>query len=215
MRQMARCVGLPASRIVVLRNVVDDVPLLPPCPADCDGLLFAGRLSREKGPELMLELARRLDWVRVVIAGDGPCASELREQVRGENLSNVVLTGQLDQAQLRHHLQRSAALVLPSRAMENSPQIMLEAMLAGRCVIVPDQPPLREWVQDRHTGRLFAQEDVESLAAVAQEVLSDVAGREAMCRRARQLVLRRHDPAVLTGQLEAHYHRAEALCASR
>jgi glycosyltransferase involved in cell wall biosynthesis len=215
MRRIVCGLAIPRSRAAVFRNVVDDISELPPAPVDCDTVLFAGRLSDEKGPQRMLDLARRLDWVKVVLAGDGPCRQSLAEQVRGEDLANVAMPGHVSQPQLLHYLSAAAAVVMPSRAMENSPQIMLEAMLAGRCVIVPDQPPLREWVQDGRTGRLFACDDTQSLVKVVQEVLADPPGRQAMCRRARELVLQRHDPQRLLSQVQSHYQCASRLCASR
>jgi glycosyltransferase involved in cell wall biosynthesis len=214
MRRVVRGLGVSEGRAVLCRNVVDDVPMLPPGEPDCDTVLFAGRLSPEKGPGMMLDLARRLDWASVVLAGDGPMRQGLGDQIRRQGLANIELRGHLDPAQLRGQLAASAVVVLPSRAMENSPQTMLEAMLAGRCVIVPDQPPLREWVQDGRTGRLFAWGSADSLAEVVGEVLSDPAARTGMARRARELVLDRHDPQRLLKQIESHYDQARQLCGS-
>lgn len=99
--------------------------------------------------------------------------------------------------------------------MENSPQTMLEAMACGRAVIVPDHPTLRPWVTDGETGRVFRTGSGESLAAVTAEVLADRAGREAMEKRAAELVARRHDAAAIAGRIEELYREAQRRCALR
>lgn len=215
MQRIVRGIGVPASRTAVVRNVIEDMGEVLVCQPDCDGVLFAGRLSPEKGPELMLELARRIGWLQVRIAGDGPCREALEQQIRRDNLTNVRLLGQLDAPSLRQWMQNSAAVVVPSLAMENSPQVMLEAMQAGRCVVVPDQPPLREWVRDGVTGRLFDWGSADSLVRVVGGLMADPTGRAAMCRRARGLVRRRHDGERLASQIETLYQRAGELCGSR
>jgi len=177
--------------------------------------LYLGRLSEEKGPELMLELARLLPAARMAVAGGGPMAGELRRQAQAAGLANLVFAGRLERDEAADLLARSACLVLTSRCMENSPQSMLEAMAAARCVIVPDQPPLWEWVRDGQTGRLFACGDAASLAGVAAEVLADPAGRERMARAGRGLVAARHGADQAAASVDEAYSEARRRCALR
>ena len=207
--------GVPAKKAVLCRNVIEPMVLPGNTPQHPGEVLLAGRLSAEKMPELALELAERLPEARLVVAGDGPLLSELQEKVRSRNLANVTLAGHVDHKDLGGYLARAAAVVVTSRWFENSPQIMLEAMAAGRCVIVPDHPPLREWVRDGHTGRVFAPGDPGSLATVAREVLFDGNGRAGMERAGKALVERRHDAAALLARLEALYEEAIVRCGLR
>jgi glycosyltransferase involved in cell wall biosynthesis len=184
-------------------------------PRDDRTLLFAGRISDEKAPQLMLELASRMSDVRIVIAGDGPLMPLLQNDVARNNLGNVTLTGNLTPEQLGVHMQQCTAMVMTSKWIENSPLIMLEAMACGRCVIVPDHPPLREWIDDSRTGLLFASGDVSSLEQAAKKALTDVRSREAMERAALQLVAQRHETSALMAQLEKYYEEAIRRCALR
>jgi len=216
MQKILRQAGAPAGKTIVLRNIIEPVTLSNSAPqSQPPELLVAGRLSAEKTPILAVELAGLLPDVRIVIAGDGPLLPELRREVQRRGLTNVELTGHIDHDRLGDYLARCTAAVLTSLWFENSPQTMLEAMFAGRCVVVPDHPPLREWVRNGHTGRLYAPGKADALAEVVREVVSDPAGRTRMQQAARQLVRDRHNPEILCRQLEGLYEEAIRRCALR
>jgi len=215
MRKVMLQLGAPRSKLVVLRNIA----AAPPTDASMDEnprqVFFAGRMSAEKAPELMLDLAERIDSIEVVLAGDGALLDELRRSAAERKLDNVTFTGQVERKGIYELMLGSAAVIAPSRWLENSTMTMIEAMLAGRCVIVPDRPPLREWVEDRRTGRLFAPDDPDSLTEVTREVLRDPAARKRMGRAARELTARRHDPELIAQRLDTLYREAIARCALR
>jgi glycosyltransferase involved in cell wall biosynthesis len=172
-------------------------------------------MSFEKAPEMMLELARRMPDVHVTLAGDGPMLEQLRSDARQQGLRNVTFAGQVGRDRLGRLVQRAAAVVITSRWLENSTMSMLEGMGAGRCVIVPDRGPLKEWVCDGQTGRLYRPDDLTSLEQVVGEVLSDAAGRKRMDEAAARLVARRHDPQRIAERLEILYEEAIRRCALR
>ena len=218
MRQVMLRAGVPADKCVVLRNAVAPLPVQAPGAPGQQGpreLLFAGRMSFEKAPEMMLELARRMPDVHVTLAGDGPMLEQLRSDARQQGLRNVTFAGQVGRDRLGRLVQRAAAVVITSRWLENSTMSMLEGMGAGRCVIVPDRGPLKEWVCDGQTGRLYRPDDLTSLEQVVGEVLSDAAGRKRMDEAAARLVARRHDPQRIAERLEILYEEAIRRCALR
>lgn len=215
MRQVLRRLGAPASKAVVLPNVIERIPLPPDRPQSPRELLYAGRLIFEKAPELMLDLAQRLPDVSVTIAGGGVLLDGLRQDAARRGLANVTFAGDVPHGDLGRLLARATAVVVTSRWIENSPQTMLEAMAAGRCVIAPDHPPLREWVDDGRTGRLFIPLDADDLARVAAEVLAHAGAREEMARAARELVAVRHDEGQVMDRTESFYEEAVSRCALR
>ena len=215
MRQVLLRTHLPANKAVVLRNIVEPISLSADVKQSVCELLFIGRLTAEKAPSLMLDLARRLPEAQIVIVGEGPLLEDLRSQVADGGLANVTLTGHVNHEDLGAYLARATAVVVTSRWIENSPHAMLEPMLAGRCVIVPDHPPLREWIRDGQTGRLFRPGDADSLAAVAREVLADPVEREKIARAGKALAGRRHDPKHIINQLEGLYEDVIDRCALR
>lgn len=156
--------GLPAERIRVKPNFVAPDPGLGPRRGGY--LLFAGRLARYKGADLLLRaLASLPDPPPLVIAGDGPERSAL-EQLSGELGVRARFAGQLPRPALMSLLGNAACLVLPSRWYENFPMILAEAFACGVPVIAADRGSLPELVRDTHNGRVFRAGDAEDLSRV-------------------------------------------------
>jgi len=215
MAEVLARVSVPSSKLAVTANTIDRLDLPAGVARAARRLLYAGRVAPEKGTDLMLDLADRVADTEVVIAGGGGMLAELKEAARRRKVGNVTFTGPLDRGELAREFAAAAVVVIPSRCIENSPQTMLEAMACGRAVVAADHAPLRQWVTDRETGRLFAPGSAASLAAVVGEVLADPAGREAMERRAAEVVARRHDTAAVAERIERLYLEARRRCALR
>ncbi|MDG4794624.1 glycosyltransferase family 4 protein [Micromonospora sp. WMMD1082] len=125
--------GIPAERIVVKPNGIPD----PGTPAPLGhGFLFLGRLSPEKGLDLLLDAWRRhpdgaLGPLR--IAGDG----ELRPLVEAAatERSDVTYLGPLDRAGVRDALASSAVVLATSTWHDVLPTVIIEALASGRPVL--------------------------------------------------------------------------------
>ncbi|MCJ7544749.1 MAG: glycosyltransferase family 4 protein [Phycisphaerae bacterium] len=215
MAEVMHAVGVPRGRLAVVPNLIERPELASGERRRAKRFVYAGRLTAEKGPDLMLELAERLPAAEVVIAGDGRLREQLEARARRRGLTHVTFLGALERAALARLYASATAVVVPSRCMENSPQTMLEAMACGRVVIVPDHPTLRQWVTDGRTGRVFAPGNSESLAAVAEQVLADRRRRQDMERRAMELVNRRHDAEAIGTRTDELYEEARRRCALR
>jgi glycosyltransferase involved in cell wall biosynthesis len=121
-------------------------------------LLYAGRLSAEKG---VLELVEAAEGLPLVIAGDGP----LRERVPGAR-------GFVPHDELQRLYDRAAVVVCPSRR-EGFGVACLEAMAHGRPVVATRVGGLRDLVVDGETGLLVPPRDVEALRAALERLLAD------------------------------------------
>ncbi|MBL7221118.1 MAG: glycosyltransferase family 4 protein [Phycisphaerae bacterium] len=215
MREIMRQIGTPRSKLIVLRNMVTAPAISSREPENPRRVLFAGRMSPQKAPEMMLDLAERIEKIEVILAGGGSMLDELRRGAADRGLDNVTFTGHVSRDEAGRLMYSSAAVIVTSRWLENSTMTMLEAMLAGRCVIVPDRGPLREWIDDGRTGRLFVPDDVDSLVTVTRQVLSGAAARQRMGRAGKKLAAKRHDPELIADRLEILYREASARCALR
>lgn len=125
--------GIPDERIVVKPNAVPD-PGIPVPPGD--GFLFMGRLSPEKGLDLLLTAWRRhpvgsLGPLR--IAGDG----ELRPlaEAAAADRPDVSYLGQLDRPGVRAVLADSAVVLATSTWHDVLPTVIIEALASGRPVL--------------------------------------------------------------------------------
>ncbi|MBQ1043797.1 MULTISPECIES: glycosyltransferase [unclassified Micromonospora] len=125
--------GIPDDRIVVKPNAVPD----PGAPAPVgNGFLFMGRLSPEKGLDLLLAAWRRhpvgaLGPLR--IAGDGELRP-LAEAAAAER-PDVLYLGQLDRSGVRAALADSSVVLATSTWHDVLPTVIIEALAAGRPVL--------------------------------------------------------------------------------
>lgn len=88
--------------------------------------LFVGRLSYEKGADRVVDLARRFSSTRFAVAGKGPMADEIAATAP-PNLTSLGFVSDGDRTALIAH---ARALLIPSRAPENSPVILFESHFA-------------------------------------------------------------------------------------
>ncbi len=148
--------GLPAERIVIKPNFVDF-----PAPADIprQGFLFVGRLSAEKGVDVLVAAIQQLNYADVRVAGSGPEAGQL------DNIAGLQVLGALSGDAVRIEMGQSMALVLPSIWYENFPRTLVEAFACGLPVIASRIGALAELVEDGVTGLLFESGNANDLAA--------------------------------------------------
>jgi glycosyltransferase involved in cell wall biosynthesis len=121
-------------------------------------VLYAGRLSPEKGVEELVEAARDLN---LVVAGDGP----LRRRIPGA-------LGFLPHDELERLYARAAVVACPSRR-EGFGVACLEAMAHARPVVATAVGGLRDLVVDGETGIVVPPRDVGALRAALGRLLAD------------------------------------------
>jgi glycosyltransferase involved in cell wall biosynthesis len=206
-RSASQLYGQHGISTTVLPNFTDDGPLTPPNFEERNGVLFAGRLSEEKGTRHMLELARRLPWLSVLIAGDGALASEVRDAERG--LQNLRYLGWLDQDAMRHELASVRLAIVPSLWKEPAGLTALEAMAAGTPLIAYDSGGLAEYVSDAAAG-IVVDPSVSSLEAAVKSVYDDRSRWETLSSSAREAVQRSHTRSRYLDRLEKVYGDAIA-----
>jgi glycosyltransferase involved in cell wall biosynthesis len=126
-----------------------------------DYFLLCGRLIEPYlRAEVAIEAFRRLPH-RLVIAGDGPAAADLRAAAP----PNVTFVGRVPDAELVGLMQGCAALLSPTR--HDYGLLPIEAMACGRPVLAYGEGGVRYTVVPGVTGELF---DSQSPDAVAEAV---------------------------------------------
>jgi glycosyltransferase involved in cell wall biosynthesis len=129
--------GIDSRKLSVVPNAVDLQRFARPREVNPGKpiVLFIGRLTRQKGVDVLLRAAQALQGridVQINIVGEGPDRPDLLQLARDLNLANVKFLGQSDR--VPELLASADVLVLPSR-WEGMPNVVLEA-LAARCPVV-------------------------------------------------------------------------------
>ncbi|MCJ2131850.1 glycosyltransferase [Methylobacterium sp. E-045] len=115
-------------------------------PATGKAIAYVGRLTREKGADLVAEAARDAGMPALFI-GTGPLDAELRAQ------PHVDMLGWRSPGEVSAILvQRARALAAPSRWFETGPLTVYEALAVGLPVVASDRSGAAEKVIDGVTG---------------------------------------------------------------
>ena len=131
----------------------------PPAePARGDAIAYVGRLTREKGADLVADAAR-VAGLPALFIGAGPLEAELRAR-RGVEVIGWQAPGAVWDL-LRS---RARALAAPSRWYETGPLTVYEALAAGIPVVASERSGASEKVRHGQTGFVVAPA-VEPLAA--------------------------------------------------
>ncbi|MBB0996448.1 glycosyltransferase family 4 protein [Dietzia maris] len=150
-----------------------------PLPSGTPVFLMASRLIRTKGVIEFCDAASRLAsegvdaefWLVGAPDPANPEGLSLRDLAELERIPNLTVLGQ--RGDVPDLMRSAAAVVLPSYYGEGLPKVLIEAAAAGRAVITTDTPGCRDAIEDRVTGLLVPQQDVEALAGAMRELTSD------------------------------------------
>jgi glycosyltransferase involved in cell wall biosynthesis len=152
-------------------------------------ILYAGRLSSEKGlaiiADVQRQLHRRAVAHRFVFVGDGPMRQQLERIV-----PDGVFTGMLSHTDVAKAMASSDLFLFPS-ATDTFGNVVLEAQASGLPVIVSDRGGPCEQILPNVTGDVCEALDAEAFALATTRMLRDAGRRTAMGAAARQLALGR------------------------
>jgi glycosyltransferase involved in cell wall biosynthesis len=180
---------LGAREVRVIPSGVD-VPERVAEEAEPPEVLFAGRLSPEKG---ILELVEAANGMTLVVAGDGP----LRDRVPGA-------LGFVPHHALGPLYERAAVVAVPSHR-EGFGVVCAEAMAYGRPVVAGAVGGLLDLVADEETGLLVPPRDVPALREALERLIGDRELRRRMGQAGRERVRARFAwPAVTDATLAAY-----------
>ncbi len=167
-RQKLIAAGYDAKKIKVIPNFLQ-------IPEKCvtkvgNYVAFAGRLSKEKGVDMIVEIARRHPKITFKLAGD------VRDTELLKNLpDNCELMGYLSGESLARFYQNAAFFVMGSRWYEGFPMAILESACYGKPTIGPAHGGFTEIIGkgEDAIGRLFKPNDVEDMERQIVELWND------------------------------------------
>jgi glycosyltransferase involved in cell wall biosynthesis len=152
---------------------------------------FVGRLSMEKGPEVLVRAAFLLRQAKpdahVIFVGEGPCRATVQALIEKMGLNSCIhllglhedmpsLYGELD-------------VLVSTSYSEAMPLAIMEAMACGLPVVATRVGGVPDMVQHGRTGWLVAPGDFEDIARCLALLLSDEEARSGMGAAARRHAL--------------------------
>lgn len=207
--------GIPAEKIVVVQNGIETTgesagnqkSPQPPARNETPCLIYAGRLSAEKGLLTLVEACALLREsginFRCFILGNGPQRSEIQLEIgRLELEESVILPGL--QSDLSEWYQKCDIFVLPS-LWEGASLALLEAMAAGLPAVATATGGTPEIVADGVTGILVPPANPPALASALTRLLRSPELRTEMGLAGKRLVRAKYQIEYTVKMLSAFY----------
>jgi glycosyltransferase involved in cell wall biosynthesis len=172
--------GVPAERIAVVPNGIDPDRFirLPSRPQHSDPVVlgFVGFVREWHGLDAVIAaMAAHADIsLDLVVVGDGPVLPALRRQAEELGISHRVRFTGLQQHDAVPGLVAGFDIALQPRVVAYaSPLKLFEYMAAGKAIVAPDQPNIREILTDGETGLLFDPRNAEAMWQAISRVAVD------------------------------------------
>lgn len=196
-RQQVVSAGIPSKKVFTIPHFIDWPEISEIEPTAKSGVVFIGRLSREKGIQVLLEAAS-MTPVTWTIVGDGP----LRPMVEAAASTNprIKYVGYMQPEAVRDLLIRSSVMVMPSVWHETFGMVALESYSCGTPVVASRMGALTEIVEDGQTGLLVEPNNPKALAQAVTALTTDHTRFKRFCKsalmKAREFSPERHYVAI-------------------
>ena len=181
------------SPVMVIHNGVPERAMRAPLPAT-PRVVYAGRLAREKGVDLLLRAFaathRSVPSAKLDIIGDGPLRASLMQLVESLQLtSSVRFLGHLTRERMEAECDAAWVQAVPSQWHEPFGNVSTEAMMRGTAVVASDVGGQRDIVRHEETGLLVPAHHEGAWTRAMTTLLTDqsLAERYGAAGRARAL----------------------------
>jgi glycosyltransferase involved in cell wall biosynthesis len=182
MRSTFVSAGFDNEKIAVKANFVEIDPGIGR--GEGGYILYAGRLSPEKGVRELMEAWRSQNFdFQLRIVGDGPLRSEVEDFAKSH--AQICYLGKALPQEVLRHMGAAAAVVVPSTCNETFGRTVVEAFAKGTPAIASSRGALPELVRDGETGLLYGGADGKTLPDAISQFLSSRKSWPGMRRNAR------------------------------
>jgi len=149
-------------------------------------IIFAGRLSIEKGIETLIEIAKALpEKINLLILGAGPEEQKIKDISTSQK--NIHFLGKCDKDQTVSLIRGSDILIQPS-LQEAISSTILEAMACETAVIASDVGGNRELITNHKNGILLEPKNTELFIKSINELFENSEKRQSMINESNQLI---------------------------
>jgi glycosyltransferase involved in cell wall biosynthesis len=223
--------GVPDQKLRLVHNGIDTRPFTAAVQRESAAkirraargrkvVLFVGRLVPDKGPQILIQAARKLIRERgrrdlsFFIGGDGRLRRLLQARiVRHKLKDDVFLLGKLSHHEVIDSLFGADLVVMPS-LHESFPLAALEALAAGRPLIASRVGGLPEIIEDGDTGFLVEKKSPEAWGDAIESIVDDPERMVRCGQNGKALVLDRFSSETMVNATVDVYEEALSLQAT-
>ena len=159
------------ERVFVKPNFAENNNSFIPEEARLDQFVFAGRLDKLKGVDILFEAWKCMGEgaPKLIVCGTGAMEDWCKSFIR-ENDLNIEMCGFVPNDEALRIIANSRALVLPTQWYEGFPMSIVEAFSVGTPVICSDLGNAGSVVEEGITGYKFGYESIESIVSAVDKM---------------------------------------------
>jgi glycosyltransferase involved in cell wall biosynthesis len=220
--------GVPERKLRLVHNGIDTRPFVAAVQREPVAkirraargrkvVLFVGRLIPDKGPQILIQAARKLILERgrrdlsFFIGGDGRLHRLLQARVRRYELTDdIFLLGKLSHREAIGTYFGADLVVMPS-LHESFPLTALEALAAGRPLLASRVGGLPEMIEEGDTGFLIEKKTPEAWANAIESIVDDPERMIRCGQNGKALVLNRFSSEAMVNATVDVYEEALSL----
>lgn len=197
---------LPASRVRCIYNGHEPGVFAPPLakpdarlrlglPRHGRIVVYTGSLQSGKGTDALLSLARLLTEVQFLVVGGEPGSTSLSRfaaRARAAGATNIRLIPRVAPSQVSTYLFAGDCLIIPPSSQAWAarrtvlPLKTFTYLAAGRAIVAPDLPDVREILVDGRNACLVPPDDIRAAAAGIRSLFADTPRLERLASGAQQ-----------------------------
>lgn len=195
-----RAAGVPDERITVVPNGIhpEEFPAMAARPAEAEGPLVLGFVGFVRDWHGLDHVVRAMAAYRgqhplaLKVVGDGPARPGLEKLAAELGIADrVTFTGLAARDVVPGLISGFDIALQPASVAYASPLKVFEYMAAGRAIVAPDQPNLREVLRQGETALLFNPGSPEAMWQAVLRLAEDAALRQRLGEAARAEITRR------------------------
>lgn len=153
--------NIEPSKIIVKPNSTDDCfeNKINSNTSTRKDYIFVGRLSKEKGVDLLIQAFNRLPNLKLNVIGTGSLEAELKRLAK----PNITFHGNQNKSFIQNNLLKSKALLFSSIWYEGLPNTILESFSAGTPVLASNIDNINGIISKNVNGDFFELKNLDSL----------------------------------------------------
>tara|TARA_Y100001935_G_scaffold1636_1_gene1481 strand:+ start:15486 stop:16673 length:1188 start_codon:yes stop_codon:yes gene_type:complete len=168
--------------------------------------LYFGRLSDEKGVDILIKAAKISNHCKLKIVGDGPYREHL-EKLSSKYENKIEFLGEVWGSELESLVKNSKFVVCPSIWHENFPYVIIQSQSFGKAVIGSNVGGIPEMVDHKISGFIYQYDNYRMLSSYIDKLWNDTSLVVKMGKNAKEKADREFNDEIFFEKLMQIYNK--------